>query len=87
MKREQLHDNRRLLDMLASEYALGTLRGGARRRFERWLADDPSLQAAVARWQNRLQPMSELTSAAQPSPQVWQALESRLGLRDRKSVV
>ncbi|GIZ50901.1 anti-sigma factor [Noviherbaspirillum aridicola] len=83
MKREQLHGNRRLLDMLASEYALGTLRGGARRRFERWLAEDAALRAAVARWQNRLQPMAELLPPARPSPEVWQALESRLGLQPR----
>ena len=28
-------DNREIVDRLASEYALGTLRGPARRRFER----------------------------------------------------
>jgi len=29
--------NRELLDRLAAEYVLGTLRHRARRRFERWL--------------------------------------------------
>lgn len=80
MRREQLHANPRLLDMLASEYVLGTLRGGARRRFERWLADDALLRAAVARWQDRLQPMAELAPPAQPPAGVWEALDSRLGL-------
>jgi len=67
--------------MLASEYVLGTLRGPARRRFEGWLSEDLVLRAAVARWENRLLPMVELAPPAQPSPQVWQALESRLGLQ------
>ena len=47
-----------LLDRLASSYALGTLRGGARRRFERLLPAHPMLEAAVQRWQQRLQPLT-----------------------------
>ena len=48
------HQNPRLVDLLAGEYALGTLQGGARRRFEKLLARRPDLAEAVARWNERM---------------------------------
>ena len=38
-------------DMLAAEYALGTLRGGARLQFQKRVAAEPGLAARVAYWQ------------------------------------
>jgi anti-sigma-K factor RskA len=80
MNLQQLRQNDRLREQLAAEYVLGTLRGGARRRFERWLQEDFVLKRAVAEWQDRLHPMSEFAPAAQPSPQVWQGIERRIGI-------
>lgn len=76
-----LRQNESLRERLASEYALGTLRGGARRRFESWIRDDASLRRAVAEWQDRLNPLAELSPSVQPPPRVWLALEKRLDLR------
>ena len=45
--------NRELVDRLAAEYVLGTLRGRARRRFERWLVS-PQVGALVKAWEDRL---------------------------------
>ena len=45
--------NRELVDRLAAEYVLGTLRGRARRRFERWLVS-PQVGALVKAWEERL---------------------------------
>lgn len=70
-----------LVDKLASEYVLGTLRGGARRRFESLLRRHGELRQAVAEWQDRLHPMAQLAPAAQPSAAVWPAIEAQLGLR------
>lgn len=81
MNLRHLQNNEPLRDMLAAQYVLGTLRGGARRRFERWLADDATLRQAVAQWQGRLHPMAEFAPAAQPSPAVWTAIEKQLDLR------
>ncbi|MFZ6649652.1 anti-sigma factor [Undibacterium sp. TJN25] len=69
-----------LQQKLASEYVLGTLRGGARRRFETWLRSDNALQQAVRQWQGNLLPMAEFAKSAQPSGSVWQAVEKRLNL-------
>ena len=41
------------LDLLAAEYALGTLTGGARRSFERWRARDPFVARRVRAWEDR----------------------------------
>jgi anti-sigma-K factor RskA len=72
-----------LVDKLASEYVLGTLQGGARRRFESLLRHHVELRVAVAEWQDRLHPMAELAPVAQPSAAVWPAIEAKLGLHGK----
>ncbi|AKJ30257.1 anti-sigma factor [Caldimonas brevitalea] len=67
-----------LADRLAAEYVLGTLSGGARRRFETLLPAHPTLRDAVAAWQVRLTPLSQVVPPVEPTPQVWQRLEARL---------
>lgn len=42
-----------LLDHLAAAYALGTLRGGARRRFEQLAREYAQVRAAALLWQGR----------------------------------
>ena len=57
-------------DRLASEYVLGTLQGGARRRFEALLPAHPMLRQAVTRWNDRLQPLAQAIPPLAPSPAV-----------------
>lgn len=59
------------LDRIAASYALGTLRGGARRRFETMARVQASVRAAALVWQTRLSAMTELQELAAPDPAVW----------------
>jgi anti-sigma-K factor RskA len=68
-----------LLDRLAAQYALGVLRGGARRRLERLAHEETAVRAAIERWQARLTGLAELQPAAQPVDKVWCGIEQRLG--------
>jgi len=67
-----------LRSMLAAEYALGTLRGAARRRFERLVQTDAALRAEVGRWEARLASLALRLPPQQPAAGVWAALERRI---------
>ena len=60
-----------LLEMLAASYALGTLRGGARRRFETMAREQAPVRAAAIVWQGRLASMTELQQPVVPDAAVW----------------
>lgn len=59
-----------LRNALAAEYALGNLASAARRRFEREMADDPSLGAEVQAWHQSLACLAR-QDAVTPPPEVW----------------
>lgn len=60
-----------LLELLAASHALGTLRGGARRRFEAIARQHPAVRAAALTWQGRLAGMTELQPLVVPDAAVW----------------
>ena len=60
-----------LLDRLAAAYALGTLRGGARRRFETLAREHAGVRAAALVWQSRWSGLTELQAEQAPPPEVW----------------
>lgn len=66
------------LDRLAREYALGTLAGPARRRFERVLQSSPAASMAVDVWRQRLAVLELSTVPRQPPEASWQQIERRL---------
>jgi anti-sigma-K factor RskA len=76
--------NQQLREALAAEYALGTLQGRARRRFERSLKDDPRLRDLVAQWQGRLAPLDALATPVQPPARVWDAIRERIQAGSRR---
>lgn len=67
-----------LADTLAAEYVAGTLRGGARRRFETLLPGHPNLRAAVAQWQALLMPLTSAVQPTAPPAKAWAGIEARL---------
>lgn len=71
-----LKQNPALMEQLAASYALGTLRGGARRRFETLARLDPTLRAAALIWQSRMASVTELQPEVAPSAAVWKRIEN-----------
>jgi anti-sigma-K factor RskA len=67
----------RLADHLAASYVLGTLGPGARRRFAQVLRSRADLRLAVAQWEGRLGQLGHSVPAAEPSREVWRAIEQR----------
>lgn len=67
-----------LADRLAAEYVLGTLHGGARRRFRQQLARSRVLQDAVKRWERQLTPAAARLDGPAPAERVWRAIEARI---------
>jgi anti-sigma-K factor RskA len=73
--------NIELLNRLAAEYVLGTLRGLARRRLERWRTASSLLDERCRFWEEMLLPLLlPALRPVQPPPHVWQGIRARLGL-------
>jgi len=66
------------LDRLAREYALGTLAGPARRRFERVVRSSAAASMAVDVWRRRLSVLDLAAAPVQPPESTWQGIERRL---------
>lgn len=64
------------LDIIAGEYALGTLAREERAAFEARLGHDTAARGALARWQALL--TREPVPAVAPSPRVWQAIQAQI---------
>jgi anti-sigma-K factor RskA len=67
-----------LLDQLAAAHALGTLRGGARRRFEGMARENPGIRSRALLWQETFAAFTEIQPEQLPNPQVWQRIENML---------
>ncbi|QFS60916.1 hypothetical protein GAY20_11915 [Pantoea dispersa] len=61
-------------DALAAEYALGTLRGSARLRFQRRLQAEPALAAQVARWQTLLAGLDQVQPPVTLPETLWKKI-------------
>lgn len=70
---------RAALDALCGEYLVGTLRGAARRRFERALREEPAASQRLRYWETNFSPRYAGMIEIQPSPKVWKRLEKTLG--------
>jgi len=67
----------KLLEHLAASYVLGTLQGGAQRRFERLRADRVDVQMLVTQWETRLGQLALSIPAQAPSSDLWPAIAAR----------
>ncbi|MEO7387362.1 MAG: anti-sigma factor [Gammaproteobacteria bacterium] len=73
--------NPELLDRLAREYVLGTLRGPARRRFAGLLAGSVTARRSVQYWEQRLVPLALELAPVPPPSRVWDGIATELGFR------
>ncbi len=76
--------NPELREKLSAEYVLGTLKGGARRRFESLLSESAVLEQCVSEWQDRLYPLSEFAPSISPSLKVWDNIQATLNLQQQE---
>jgi anti-sigma-K factor RskA len=83
----KLHLHPELLERLAASYALGTLRGPARRRFETMAREQSAVRAAALIWQGRLASINELQTSAQPAPAVWTRIDNLLQAQREQTVM
>jgi anti-sigma-K factor RskA len=70
-----------LLDRLAAEYVLGTLRGRARARFERWRARSALVDDCARRWERQLTPLAARLRPMEPPAGTLAIIQRRLSLR------
>ncbi|HEU0203747.1 MAG TPA: anti-sigma factor [Burkholderiaceae bacterium] len=68
------------LDALCGEYLVGTLRGAARRRFQRALREEPFVAQRLAYWQRVFAPRYSEKIQLQPDSNTWRRLENELQL-------
>jgi len=71
-------NNPELIDRLAAEYVLGTLRGAARRRFARWRASSTSVDQRCLFWEERLTALLKDLMPVQPPARVWRGIRRRI---------
>jgi anti-sigma-K factor RskA len=79
--------NPALLEQLAASYALGTLRGGARRRFEALARANLSVRTAGLLWQQRMVSLTELQPSQAPSDNVWKRIQISLAAQQQRAPV
>jgi anti-sigma-K factor RskA len=75
------YENPELIDALAREYVLGTLQGGARKRFAEILSGSLAARRSVAAWEQRFAPLAAGVKPVEPPVAAWAEIESALGLR------
>lgn len=79
------YESTRLKQMLAAEYVIGTLVGGARGRFQRLLKQDRWLRGEVRYWEQRFDQLGGFKPVP-PREQVWAEIEHRLRIQQNKVV-
>lgn len=73
-----LPTNPEALDLLAGEYVLGTLDARQAAIVEAAMARDPVLEALVADWVRRLDPLTRLAPPEAPPTDLWERIAARL---------
>src|SRR5271165_3866020 len=73
-------------DALAAEYVLGTLSTDERDQAEALLAIDPGFAEIVRVWERRLGELNVMVEAVEPPSDVWDKIQSEIGIAGQKAV-
>jgi anti-sigma-K factor RskA len=72
------YDRSDLLEPIAAEFVIGTLRGAARRRFQRLCTVLPAARAARTRWEDRLAALALTLAPLTPGAGTWQGIHRQI---------
>ena len=72
------YDNQKLIDMLAAEYVLGTLKGSARKRFQRLMLSSNRIREATWMWEQHLNSLASAIKSVPPDSHVWEKISQRI---------
>ncbi|MFU2512154.1 MAG: anti-sigma factor [Pseudoalteromonas prydzensis] len=72
------YDNQKLIDMLAAEYVLGTLKGPARKRFQRLMLSSNRVREATWMWEQHLNNLASSIKSVPPDSHVWETISQRI---------
>lgn len=72
------YDDPNTRDLLAGAYSLGTLRGAARKRFEKLLTQRPEWRNALNKLNNRIHLLADTLPAVTPGKHVWRNIQNKL---------
>ncbi|WP_404343180.1 anti-sigma factor domain-containing protein [Pseudoalteromonas mariniglutinosa] len=72
------YDNQTLIDMLAGEYVLGTLKGAARSRFARLMLSSNKAREATWMWEQHLNNLASSIESVPPDAAVWERISQRI---------
>ncbi len=72
------YDNPELMNILSAEYVLGTLKGGARRRFEQLILKNTALLDNSRWWEKQLNLFIYAVPEKTPPQRVWKNIQSQL---------
>ncbi|OHU86254.1 MULTISPECIES: anti-sigma factor [Pseudoalteromonas] len=67
---------------LAAEYVLGTLRGGARRRYQQLMMQHQLIRETTWVWEQYINVLGHRLEPKPPADTVWQVISDRLGFED-----
>jgi anti-sigma-K factor RskA len=72
------YQNPEVFEQLAIEYAVGSIQGRAKKRFESLMETHFYLRAVVDAYENKFATLVELLPDSQPSDQVWKNIDSHI---------
>jgi anti-sigma-K factor RskA len=78
------YKNPELQELLASEYALGSLTTLVRKRLEKLITLEPELNKKVCQWEERLYPLADSLQPVQPGENVWRAIDAQIKPKAKK---